>query len=215
VISGTPTTVGISTFTVQVTDGIQTVTEPFALTVSAALVITTTSPLPAGIQNLAYTATLAATGGTGSYTWSVTAGTLPAGLTLASATGILSGTPIGAGTSNFTVQATDGLQAVAAPFALTVIGALVITTTSPLPGAVEGQAYSTTLTGEGGVPATYAWEVTAGSLPSGLSLEGTSGAITGTPTIDGTSDFTIQLTDGSQTTAKAFSLKVRRPRKPD
>ena len=215
VISGTPTTVGTSTFTVQVTDGIQTVTEPFALTVSAALVITTTSPLPAGIQNLAYTATLAATGGTGSYTWSVTAGTLPAGLTLASATGILSGTPIGAGTSNFTVQATDGLQAVAAPFALTVIGALVITTTSQLPGAVEGQAYSTTLTGEGGVPATYAWEVTAGSLPSGLSLEGTSGAITGTPTIDGTSDFTIQLTDGSQTTAKAFSLKVRRPRKPD
>jgi hypothetical protein len=45
--------------------------------------------------------TLAATGGTGSYTWSVSAG-LPAGLTLNQA-GLLSGTPSAAGPFTFTV----------------------------------------------------------------------------------------------------------------
>src|SRR5205814_1514696 len=47
-----------------------------------------------------------ASGGTGSYTWSLASGTLPTGLSLSSA-GVLSGTPTVAGTSSFTVQATD------------------------------------------------------------------------------------------------------------
>jgi hypothetical protein len=65
--------------------------------------ITTTS-LPGGTVGLVYPATtLQATGGDGSYTWSVTGGALPAGLTLSSG-GVLSGTPTTAGTSSFTVQ---------------------------------------------------------------------------------------------------------------
>ena len=72
----------------------------------AALAITTAS-LPAGTVNAAYSQTLAATGGTTPYSWSVSAGTLPAGLSL-SAAGVLGGTPTTAGTSNFTVQVTGG-----------------------------------------------------------------------------------------------------------
>jgi hypothetical protein len=41
----------------------------------------TTASLPNGAQNVAYTATLAATGGTLPYTWSITSGSLPTGLT--------------------------------------------------------------------------------------------------------------------------------------
>ena len=107
VLSGTPTTAGTSNFTVQVTGG-GTATKAFAVTVDpAALSITTVSPLPAGTAGSAYSQTLAASGGTPPYSWSVTAGTLPAGLTLSSA-GVLSGTPSAAGTSNFTVQVTGG-----------------------------------------------------------------------------------------------------------
>lgn len=42
--------------------------------------------------------------GTGSKTWSVSAGALPSGITLNTSTGILSGTPTVAGTFNFTIQ---------------------------------------------------------------------------------------------------------------
>ncbi len=90
-------------------------TEPPA---PGALVITTAA-LPGGTQGTAYTATLAATGGTPPYTWSIASGTLPAGLTLNAGTGAISGTPTAAGTSNFTVQVTGGETATRA-FSITI-----------------------------------------------------------------------------------------------
>ena len=59
---------------------------------AAALSITTTS-LASAYVGSPYSATLAASGGTSPYSWSVTAGTLPAGLTLNGSTGAITGTP--------------------------------------------------------------------------------------------------------------------------
>ncbi|GAG47916.1 unnamed protein product, partial [marine sediment metagenome] len=42
----------------------------------------TTASLPSGVAGTAYSETLTATGGDGSYTWSVTIGSLPTGLSL-------------------------------------------------------------------------------------------------------------------------------------
>ena len=67
--------------------------------------ITTTS-LPGGTVNEAYSATLQATGGTPAYGWAITAGVLPDGL-IFSTTGEISGTPTTAETQNFTVTVTD------------------------------------------------------------------------------------------------------------
>lgn len=67
----------------------------------------TTSSLADATVGTAYTASLAASGGSGKgYSWKVTSGSLPAGLSLAAA-GSISGTPSTAGTSSFTVQVTD------------------------------------------------------------------------------------------------------------
>src|SRR5208283_4784413 len=82
-----------------------TATQALSITINAALTITTTS-LPGGEAGVGYSQTLAASGGTTPYTWSVSAGTLPAGLSLSSA-GVISGTPTTAGTSSFTVQVAD------------------------------------------------------------------------------------------------------------
>ncbi len=71
-----------------------------------ALQVTTTS-LPSGTQGAAYSAPLAATGGTTPYTWSLQSGSLPTGLTLHAGTGVIDGTPTGTGTSSFTVKVTD------------------------------------------------------------------------------------------------------------
>ena len=59
-----------------------------------------TAALPGATVSVPYTVTLAATGGTSPYTWSLASGTLPAGLTL-SAAGVIAGTPTAAGTSAF------------------------------------------------------------------------------------------------------------------
>jgi hypothetical protein len=79
-----------------------------------------------------------------------------------------------------------------------------ITTTSPLPQATDGVAYSTTLAATNG-PIT--WAVSFGALPSGLSLNSTTGVISGTPT-GATTSFTISATNSSGSSSAGFTLPV-------
>ena len=92
-----------------------------------AMVVSTVAPLavastslPAGMVGSSYNTTLKASGGAGTYTWTLQSGSLPAGLTLNASTGVISGTPTAAGTSNFTVAVSEpdlapaGQQATAA-----------------------------------------------------------------------------------------------------
>jgi hypothetical protein len=67
------------------------------------------SSLPNGTVGVAYNHPLSASGGTGSYTFAVTAGSPPTGLTLNS-NGTWSGTPSAANTFDFTVTATDTIS---------------------------------------------------------------------------------------------------------
>ncbi len=79
-----------------------------AASAATPLSVTTTSPLPLAPLNTPYSTTLAATGGTGSYAWSVASGsTLPSWLSLNSSTGVLSGTPTADATATFAVTVTD------------------------------------------------------------------------------------------------------------
>src|SRR5262245_42510608 len=90
------------------------------LTVAAGPLTITTTALPAAAVNQAYSATLAASGGTPPYTWALASGTLPAGLTLTASTGAITGTPTAAGTANFTVRVTAGAQNVTKALSITV-----------------------------------------------------------------------------------------------
>ncbi|MEO6983625.1 MAG: Ig domain-containing protein, partial [Edaphobacter sp.] len=85
--------------------------------------------------------------------------------------------------------------------------ALAITTTS-LPSASNGTAYSRALQASGGTPA-YTWSITAGSLPAGLTLAATTGVISGTPSTNGTSNFTATVTDnGSPAQSKSVAISI-------
>ena len=167
----------------------------------------TTTTFPDGEVGQPYSATLAAAGGTGPYTWSISPGSLPPGLSLEASTGAISGTPTTGGTVAFTAVVTDSstptAQVASKPFTIDVHAALSITTTS-LPRAAVGLPYSTTLTTSGG-KAPFTWAVSAGSLPSGLSLDPSTGVISGTPALGtaGTTTFTVAVTDtlGGSTTA--------------
>jgi len=115
VLSGTPTATGTFPLTFEVKDSSSpdlTKSASFSLVVAAsnstssALTITS-SALAAGTDDKAYSSQLKASGGTPSYTWSITSGKLPAGLTLAATTGVISGTPSTTGTSTFTATVKD------------------------------------------------------------------------------------------------------------
>ena len=210
-ISGTPSMPGTSTFTVQAQDSAipaQMTTANFSITISPALSITTTS-LPNGVQGTAYSASLAATGGVSPYTFSISSGTLPVGLSL-SAAGSISGTPTGVGTSSFTVKAVDSSnpsQSATANLSIIVTSSLAITTTS-LPNGVAGNAYSATVTANGGItPYTFSL---IGTVPAGLSLS-SGGVISGTPMSTGTTNFTVKVQDStspSQSTTANLSITI-------
>ncbi len=213
-ISGTPTGSASSTsFTVRVTDSASnTATASFSITVAAGVTITTSTSLADGYPGTAYSAvTLAATGGTGTYTgWAVTSGSVPDGMTLSSA-GLLSGTPTTAGDYSFTVRVTDSASNTAsATFTLKVEATLSIPAIS-LPSAATGNPYSHTLAAVGGSGGNV-WSVSS-SDPNTLSTYNLSlsadGQITGTPTTTGTADFTAVVTDSaSHTASRTFSIVI-------
>jgi hypothetical protein len=171
----------------------------------------TTSTLTDGTVNTTYTATLSATGGSGTYTWSVASGSsLPAGLSL-SAAGVISGTPTTAGLASFTVDVADSEttpQTSSAPLKLAISGgALKIVMPTTTAGQV-GVSYNVGFSATGGVPS-YSWALIDNtSPPPGLTLS-SSGALSGTPTTAGNYSFQLQVTDSNNTsTSQNVSVAI-------
>ncbi len=168
-------------------------------------------------------------------TINLTPGTLPAGITLTAfsqsiviAAGQTSNTfpvavqvsPVASsGQFTMTVTATPQLETTDISNIFSAQGYLYLTvnnpvsiTTTSLPAATVGRAYSTTLAAVGGVTP-YTWSLTSGSLPAGTQLS-SSGVISGTPTTAtaaAPSTFTVQVADSSApqaTASKQFTIQV-------
>ncbi len=154
-ISGTPTVLGTSNFTVTATNGIGT-SAPVAFSITIVPeptlppdITTPAGALTAGVVNVAYAVTLAATNSPSD--WAIASGALPAGLSL-NASGIISGIPTAAGTSNFTVTASNlaGTSAAVA-FSITIDPAPVTTFyTVNIASMTGGSVYPSKSTAEAG-----------------------------------------------------------------
>ena len=173
----------------------------------------TTSALPNGTVNQAYSTSLSGSGGTVPYTWSVTPA-LPAGLALNAATGAITGTPTAQGTTShtFTLRDTSApSQPVEQTLNLTIDPPLSITSSS-LPDGSIGAAYNQPVQTVGGIGAlTFSIVLPGtGTLPQTLSLNTTTGIISGTPTAPaGTFPFTVRVADtGGQQDTQALSLRI-------
>jgi len=161
----------------------------------------TTSTLTDGMVNATYTATLSATGGSGTYTWSVASGSsLPAGLSLSSA-GVITGTPTTAGLASFTVDVADSEttpQTSSAPLKLAISGGTLKIVMPTTTAGQVGVSYNVGFSATGGVPS-YSWALIDNtSPPPGLTLS-SSGALSGTPTTAGNYTFQLQVTDSNNT----------------
>ncbi len=108
-LTGTPAAEGTVNFTVLATDAVSATGErAFAISVNAPVTITT-STLPDGKADSAYSEQLTSSNGTGSHTFTEVGNNLAAiGLSLAS-NGALAGTPVDTGTFTFDVEVTDAV----------------------------------------------------------------------------------------------------------
>lgn len=197
---GQPTTSGQYTFTVQVTDGIQPVTQQFTVTIYGAVTILTSS-LPSTGFGQSYSATMVAANGSGSYSWSATG--LPPGLSMTASTGVISGVTTASGSFSVNVTVLDVVTGRNAASGYTIVvttQSLTITSPSSLGGFVPGNTISGNFTASGG-QSPYTW--TATNLPAGLNLNGVTGAFSGAATAGGNFNFNVQVSDSQNPPATA------------
>ncbi|PYT19783.1 MAG: hypothetical protein DMG57_44250, partial [Acidobacteria bacterium] len=214
-ISGTPTSQGTFTFTVQASDILLSDTKQLTITINAELQITTTSPLPGGTQGIAYSAPLAASGGSGTYTWSLVSVNPSAPWLSVSGAALTALSPL-TGNYDVTVQVTDSITAVRSILTLVISPPPLIVTTASLPAGEATAAYppptgaGVTLTATGGTPP-YTWALanTSAPLPLNLSIS-TSGVISGTLAATATtvSNIIVQVTDTNSVSATSQALTL-------
>jgi sugar lactone lactonase YvrE len=171
--------------------------------------ITTAALLPSGTVGATYSQTLAATGGTTPYAWTLVSGSsLPPGLALSTG-GIISGTLGALPTANFTVRVTGG-DSTTAERIFTIDAPPTITTASPLPSGMVGTMYTGQQLAATGGATPYTWSLESGSsMPPGMNLNTSNGYIYGTPTLATNTPFVVRVTSSSGLfSTKSLTLTV-------
>jgi Bacterial Ig-like domain (group 3) len=166
-----------------------------------ALVLTSTPSATLHV-NQSYSQSNVASGGTASYTYSVSGGAVPAGTSLNTATGLVSGTPTAGGPFSYTVTATDSSPAPALTVSQTISGGIIpansssTSLTSSVNPSILGAAVTFTaiVTGPGGTPT---GSVTFYDGPTSL---GSNALVSGTAALS-----TSALTVGSHSISAVYS----------
>ena len=225
-LSGTPATPGRYLAIVRATDnsnGGNYSLRRFRLQVTP-LRFTSPSTMPWGNVGAQQNVTLTASGGTGSYAWSLAPGNyLPAGLSL-SADGVLSGSPASAGLFNFNLTVTDSVTGLSRTqnFSFSSYpaggGPALSPAQAPNLGTFSIGKTQFQLAATGGRPP-YIWSVEPGSqLPPGLALRndnptwiqnGNPWGLEGVVTAPGLYSFTMRLTDSAgASVTQTYSMPV-------
>ncbi|MEQ1513155.1 MAG: putative Ig domain-containing protein [Lysobacteraceae bacterium] len=214
-IHGTPTAAGQYHFSVTVSDNAQPnrseATVAYSVDIDARplqLDPKTLNPITGGA---AFQTFFSARGGTGPYTFSISAGALPSGLSLSSANGALQGAPTAIGSFGFDVQVTDSTgETASGTFQLEVV-LPIVTIDTGLPDGQVDNPYSQSVSASGGLQP-YTFSVTEGALPPGLELD-TRGIVTGVPTAAGSYTFTLTAADnnisfGPVTASRTYTVDI-------
>jgi hypothetical protein len=211
-LTGTPTAEGSYQFVVRAQHATPIAEEAFTLSVRQPLVVRspfTPTPRPSAEVGIRFGKSATATGGSGTYSWSLSSLALPAGLALDVKTGTISGIPQAAGNFAFGLTATDteGRETTVSG-ALAVAPRLAIRTLRLKPANV-GRVYRAKLATAGGV-APMRWRVVSGKLPAGFRLSQSLGTFVGTPRRAGTFTGVVEARDALGAKARQrLALQVK------
>lgn len=198
----TPGYAGIDSFTYTATGpGGTSAPATVNLAITPPTVVIGTTTLANATQNVPYTASISASGGTAPYSYTIVSGALPSGMALAP-TGSLTGTPTAPGTTSFTVRVTDS-QSFQASQALS----LTVVAQAPVVGNVSASVAANTSNNPltlnlGSAPVT---SVAVASNPQHGTAQVSGTSITYTPTAgySGIDSFTYTATGPGGTSAPA------------
>jgi large repetitive protein len=137
-----------------------------------------------------YQSAISATGGIGTYTYSLVSGSLPPGLSLSPPTGWITGTPTALGVSNYRIRVQDsnGLISERDMTMWVLDRGLQPNLRCALPSGTIGYLYNSSVGLSGSSTPSYSL---SGSLPSGLSFDSATGRIFGTPSIAGNFPYSV------------------------
>ena len=208
-ITGTPTLLGSSAFTVKAQDlNSNFGTKQYTLQVQNVAITMTPATLDPIKLNSYYTVTLGAVNGTAPYTFSLEVGSLPTGLSLDPVTGIISGRPTQVGTFVFGIKVIDfNYNYIIKDYELAVQSVSMSILPSSLPNGTINIAYLQTVFSAQGGTGPYNYSIPQGSLPSGMTFN--NGLLSGTPTVSGTFLFKIRAADvDNNTVDQTYSLTI-------
>jgi hypothetical protein len=207
-ISGTPTTVGVFSVTVSVSDGVASVSQIITWTIfdPAADSHAPTLSNPGAQHNIAgdVIALQLSANDIDNDPLTYSANGLPPGLVLNSTTGMISGSPTTAGRYTVVLSVTDGTSSVDQGFTWTISTvnvAPVLTNPGDQTNSVN-QFVVLPLQASDGNGDTLTFS--AIGLPTGLQVSPTTGVVSGTPTIEGRYSVQITVSDGTLSTSQSF-----------
>ena len=212
-LSGTPTSTGIYTANIDVSNGITKTSGVLVINVVTGSTDTVTIISPASATATVGTNFTYQIVATGSPLLFGATG-LPSGLSCDPFSGIISGTPITAGTSSVSLSASNSSGTPGTATLLLTVLPIPSGGASGTPPIIGGAANFA----EVGVPYSFTYQVsgspvptfglTTGSLPPGLTLS-TGGMISGTPTLAGTYSGSVSASNGfSSASVQPFSIVV-------
>lgn len=187
---------------------------------SSGVAITSSATLPGCTVGVLCSDTLTATGGVGSYVWSLFSGAFPSNSNFTlSAGGVLSGVPSAASTCSgcMTIQVCDStlVNCATQAFSITISAGSLAFVNNALPDGTQSAAYSATALVTGGTLPYTSCSVFSGSLPTGLGVAVTGSGLLAGCLISGTvggsavgTTFILSVTDTASTTVHSATLSI-------